>query len=280
VFGSLNIFRYGEQSNDTHILPGRPGFAFRCDQPHAFVIGCERQLGIYRTDTGQWQPFCTEIEQNVDNTIINDAVIWEDNLIFGCKDLQFRTPKAGLYLWRGRDQRLFPLRRDQICSNGKAVRQSEGRLQLIDIDSPTRRIVGYSLDIDRGSVDQPQTLVDLTADPGVPDGMVLTPDGQGVIVSIYLPQRASAGQTRWYDLASGELVHVWETPDSPQNTCPQLLDLGAKTRLVITTAVENMPAEQRPYASKAGCLFVAETPFDRPPENPPFPIAAAGRQGT
>jgi sugar lactone lactonase YvrE len=274
--GSLNIYRHGEQSNDTHILPGRPGFAFRCDRPHTFVVGCERQLGIYHSDTGQWTAFCRDIDAGVDNTIINDAVVWQDNLIFGCKDLQFKTPKAGLYLWRGRDQQLITLRRDQVCSNGKAVRETPRGLQLIDIDSPTRRIVGYALDLERGTLGPPTTLIDLTSDPGVPDGLVLTPDAQGVIVSIYLPERAPAGQTRWYDLANGELIHVWETPDSPRNTCPQLLLLGGRTRLVITTAVENMPADQRPYAQNAGCLFSADVPFDSPGDAPAFPLAAAG----
>ncbi|MCM2373823.1 SMP-30/gluconolactonase/LRE family protein [Aporhodopirellula aestuarii] len=269
--GSINLLNLDSCENTSFDLPGRPGFAFACQSdsnhtmPTRFVAGVERSLGIFDTVDLSWSPFCENIDADVDNTIINDGVICGDNLIFGTKDLDFSEKKAGLYLYRASDKALIRLRDDQVCSNGKMIRTDDsGRLKLIDIDSPTKLIVEYDLDVDAGTIGEEKTLIDLTDDPGVPDGAVLTPDGSGVIVSIYLPEVAEFGQTRWYDLATGELKCVWRTPGSPRNTCPALVPRGDRMRLVITTAVEGMPDEELAGCPQAGQIFVAETDFDIP----------------
>jgi sugar lactone lactonase YvrE len=270
--GSINLLNLTTRKNHSFDLPGRPGFAFACDDGLSFVVGCERSLGRFTPQTGAWEVFCDGVDADVDNTIINDGVIWEDNLVFGTKDLEFSTKKAGLYLWRGTDRKLIRLRDDQICSNGKAIRKIDSRLELIDIDSPTRQIVSYSLDIAKGTLGKRQVLVDLTSDPAVPDGMILTPDGSGVIVSMFHPGGADHGETRHYDLADGRLITTWTTPGSPQNTCPMLIGIDDRIGLVITTAVENMDAPTRQKSKNAGCLFVGGTDFDAVT---PMPIYAA-----
>ena len=208
----------------------------------------------------------------MEGTIINDGLVWKDNLVFGTKDLEFATRKAGLYLYRGADQKLIRLRDDQICSNGKAIREVAGGLELIDIDSPTRKIVGYDLDISAGTLGPARTLVDLTADPAVPDGAILTPNGHSVIVSMYNPNPAAYGETRQYSLANGELEVVWRTEGSPQNTCPGFVMFEGKVFLVITTAVEHMPAERRGDSPNAGCLFAAATELDGFESPATFPL--------
>ncbi|SMP49933.1 Sugar lactone lactonase YvrE [Neorhodopirellula lusitana] len=266
--GSINLLDLATQQNQSFDLPGRPGFAFACSSkddsglPTRFVAGVERALGIFDIRDGSWAPFCEGVDASVSNTIINDGVAHEGNLIFGTKDLAFAEKKAGLYLYRQSDQQLICLRDDQICSNGKMIRtDTAGNLKLVDIDSPTRLIVQYDLDIEAGTLGPAEVLVDLTDDPGVPDGAILTPDGDGIIVSIFLPEVSEFGQTRLYDLATGELRCVWRTPGSPQNTCPALVPQGGKVQLVITTAVENMSEADRAQCPSAGQLFLAETDF-------------------
>ena len=278
TFGSINLLDLSTGTNRSFDLPGRPGFAFACDGstpgelPTRFVAGVERSLGIFDTTDGSWSPFCDSIDADVENTIINDGVIWQDNLIFGTKDLEFSAQKAGLYLYRGRDQTLIRLRDDQVCSNGKMVFTDEsGRLKLIDIDTPTKTIVQYDLDVDAGTLSNRQIVVDLTEDDGFPDGAILTPDGTGVVVSIYLPDPAEYGQTRCYDRATGRLRCVWRTPKSPQNTCPAWVSHHGKIQLVITTAVENMSAENRAKSTAAGQIFIADTDFDAN-EKIPIPV--------
>jgi len=268
--GSVNLLNLTTRKNQSFDLPGRPGFAFACDDGLSFVVGCERSLGRFVPQTGSWDVFCDGVDDDVDNTIINDGMIWEDNLIFGTKDLEFKTKKAGLYLWRGADKKLIRLRDDQICSNGKAIRQTNAGLELIDIDSPTRQIAAYSLDIGSGKLGARRVLIDLTSDPAVPDGAMLTPDGTGVIVSMFHPGDAIDGQARHYDLASGKLVTTWMTPGSPQNTCPMLAGIDGRVSLVMTTAVEQMDQARQNACPNAGCLFIGETDFDRVTPTPTF----------
>jgi len=258
--GSLNRYEFSSGRNLSRDLPGRPGFAFPCQTPNRFVVGCERSLGYFDIATGAWESFWDGIDGDVTGTIINDGLIAEDNIIFGTKDLEFATKKAGLYLFRGRDRQLIRLRDDQICSNGKAVLDhSNGTLELIDIDSPTRLVVRYRLDIDAGILSEPEVVLDLTDDAAVPDGAISTPDGKGLIVAMFLPQAGAFGETRLYDLASGQCQRVWRTPLSTQNTCPALVQDGDRLKLVITTAVENMTEQDQAICTNAGKLFVAET---------------------
>ncbi len=260
--GSLNIYDMKSGENQSYDLPGRPGFAFPCESEGRFVVGCERSLGIFDTGRGTFESFCEGVDQDVTNTIINDGMVFEDNLIFGTKDLEFATKKAGLYLYRGSDKKLIRLRDDQICSNGKAMISSGDSLRLIDIDSPTRTIVSYPIDISSGSLGAAEVVVDFEGDPAVPDGAILTPDNTGVIVSMFRPEVAEYGETRLYDLASGQLKVVWQTPGSPQNTCPSLVPTGDQVTLVITTAVEHMSESDQAACPNAGRLFTGETGFD------------------
>ncbi|QDV23797.1 SMP-30/gluconolactonase/LRE family protein [Aureliella helgolandensis] len=272
--GSLNIFDVASGTNQQYALPGRPGFAKPTNRSDTFVVGCERELGLFNTESRQWQSIASGIDADRDGTIINDGTVYADNLVFGTKDLEFKTPKAGLYLFRASDQQLIRLRDDQVCSNGKDVMDSgDGGLHLIDIDSPTKKVVRYRLNLDGGELSECETIVDLNDLPSVPDGMTLTPDEQSMIISFYNPNPAEFGETRQYSLLNGQLEHIWRTPQSPQNTCPLLLEMpDGSVKLIITTAVEHMPSERRQDAKLAGGLFVAETSFATSPATPMFPI--------
>jgi sugar lactone lactonase YvrE len=274
TFGSLNIFDVTTGKNESFDLPGRPGFAKPTTEAGTFIVGCERELGLFRTADGSWQPLVSGVDADVSGTIINDGTLHARNVLFGTKDLEFKTAKAGLYLYRGSDGQLIRLRGDQICSNGKDVIDSgAGGLHLIDIDSPTRKVVRYRLDIAAGTLVEPETIIDVSELEGVPDGLTITPDEQSVIISFYNPNPATFGETRQYSLLSGELEHIWHTPLSPQATCPLLLEMpNGSVRLIITTAVEYMPGERRAQSPNAGGLFIADTDFRTSPATPAWPL--------
>jgi sugar lactone lactonase YvrE len=268
--GSLNIYDGKLQKSTSYLLPGRPGFAFPTNRDGTFVVGCERTLGLFSILDGSWKALASNIDSHCENTIINDGVTWDGNLIFGCKDLEFKTKKAGLYLYRGYDQKLIQLRKDQVCSNGKVILKDGGKTILFDIDSPTRRVVSYEVDLEAGRLTEPKVVLDLTSDPAVPDGMIITPDSKSLIISMFNPNPAPYGETRQYRLSDGQLEKVFKLDQSPQNTCPQLVRFNDKVHLVITTAVENMSALQQAQAANAGCLFHTETDWSDTSDSPVF----------
>ena len=213
----------------------------------------------------------------MDNTVINDGVVYEGNLIFGCKDLEFATPKAGLYLWRASDHRLIQLRDDQLCSNGKAVIEQNEGLLLFDIDSPRKTVTASNLDIAEGRVGNPAVIVDLTSEDLFPDGMILTPDHNSLIVALYNPHDAEFGEARQYSISDGALEAVWECPGAAQVTCPQLFRSDSGVKLVLTTAVEHLPPERLGHQPNAGCLFIGDTEFNAVGDQPVFPMGGAVR---
>lgn len=259
--GSLNILDLNDGSCASYPLPGRPGFAFPTTDPDQFVIGLERHVQRFDIHTGKCLLLSDEVDAGVEGTIINDGVAVPEGIVFGTKDLQFSEPKAGLYLWHN-DGELMQLCGGQFCSNGKDLHRHDGRTWLVDIDSPTKQIVEYELDLADGRLGERRVLIDLTTDESFPDGMVLTPDERSLIVAMYNPTDAEYGEARQYSLG-GELQAVWRTPLSPQVTCPQLIRWQGRVRLVLTTAVEYMTPERQQQYPNAGCLFIGDTPFTR-----------------
>ncbi|MBM4004994.1 MAG: SMP-30/gluconolactonase/LRE family protein [Planctomycetes bacterium] len=262
--GSLNIFDMHRGQNQNYPLAGRPGFAFPTRHPREFVVGLERNVVRLNIDSGENRTICGPVDQHTSGTIINDGVLFEDGLIFGCKDLRFEERKAGLYFWRAVDRRLFKLRTDQICSNGKKIVQRDGHAILLDIDSPTKTIVRYAFDSEQGQLGKQELVIDLRSGDGFPDGMIVTPDQRSLIVSLYNPLDPPAGETRQYCIDTGELETVWTTEAAPRATCPQFVEWQGKTRLLITTAVEHMTDEQLARQMNSGSLFLADTDWTTP----------------
>lgn len=268
--GSLHRFDMLTGHDERFDLPGRPGFAFPATDGQSWVIGLEREVGLFDTVSGRWSPFCGPVDAAVSETIINDATLIDEGLVFGCKHLRFTEKKAGLYFWRGADRRLFQLRCDQICSNGKKIVTRHGQTELLDIDSPTKTVVAYPFDAAAGGLGPPRVVLDLRDGPSFPDGMVLTPDGASAIIAFYDPRDVEHGEARQYALSDGAVQRVWRTPGSPRVTCPALVPHNGGVALVLTTAVEHMTAEEERRHPHAGCLFVAETPWTAVPPSPRF----------
>ena len=143
---------------------------------------------------------------------------------------------------------------------------------MLDIDTPTKQVRRYRLDPAGGALSEPEVALDLAEVDAFPDGMIATPDGSGVIISFYNPADVAAGETRQYRLSDGELEVIWKTPLSPRNTCPQLVRVGDRVKLIIATAVEDMTTAQVDQHAQAGWLFVADTEFNSLPETPPLEI--------
>lgn len=264
VRGSLNLLTMDPSVSNQNIpLPGRPGFAFPTAQANQFVIGMERAVVRWNVLTGETSVVCDRIDEHTSGTIINDGVVYDGHLIFGCKDVTFTEKKAGLYLLRRGEQQAILLDSHQICSNGKAVvADTHGALTLYDIDSPSKQVLGWPLDLAAGKLGTPRVVVDLTSGPVFPDGMILTPDGKSLIVAFYDPRDIDFGEARQYEIATGALQQVWRCPGSPRVTCPQLIERAGKVELLLTTADEGMAPELRQKCPHAGCLFVGETSFD------------------
>jgi sugar lactone lactonase YvrE len=188
-------------------------------------------------------------------TIINDAEIVPggEAVVFGTKDTIFKEQIANLYLYTVADNRVSLLADKQLCSNGKVFQSDARGLILFDIDTPTRKVVRYRLDLAARTATPDGVALDLADQTGFPDGMRDAGNGS-VIIAFYNPEFVAAGRAVRFSLSTGEAIEEWLTPGSPRVTCP-LVD---GKRLILTSAIEGMPAEMLANCPNAGSLFVAD----------------------
>ena len=157
-----------------------------------------------------------------------------------------------------------------MCSNGKFARRDTEGLTLIDIDTIPKAINRYRLDSKLERVLERSLVTPAEALPSFPDGLRPSPDGESVIVAFYNPEAVPGGVAQQIRLADGAVLCEWTVPGSPRVTCPELVEIDGRVKVVFTTAVEGMPAAMRRIAPEAGTMFIAGTPFDRLPAPPPL----------
>lgn len=252
--------------------PGRPGFVLPTDREGVVLVGMDHALYLFDLAQESWSPPLVHLPHSHPRTTINDGEVTPDGraLVFGTKDLLFREPLGHLYLYDIPRRRLHVLAERQTCSNGKVFYAEAGGWILYDIDTPTRQVRRYRLDIEHGQAQFLDVALDLHGWEGFPDGMCAAEE-QSVIIAFYNPGDRDVGRAIRFDLVSRAAVEEWEVPFSPRVTCPLLIPpapspAGEGVRLILTTADEGMPPEVRRRNPNAGCLFLAPTSLPSAPE--------------
>jgi sugar lactone lactonase YvrE len=256
--GDIHV-RFWDGEHRTYRQPRRPGFLLPTDRPNTLFVGMEKDVGLLNLVTNTFTSLAT-IPDVSPRTIINDGEIVPGGraIVFGTKDGRFADPIAHLYLFT-LDGRLTTLADGHLCSNGKVFDGST----LYDIDTPRRNVIRYRLDLDARTIHEAGIVLDLSSQPGFPDGMCAAGDGT-VIVAFYNPDPVPEGRAVRFDLRTGEALEEWTTPGSPRVTCPLLHTVEGTTRLFLTTAVEGMPDEMRSKCPNAGSLLTADTSLAAP----------------
>jgi sugar lactone lactonase YvrE len=246
-------------------LPARPGFLLPTDRPNVVFVGRDKDLGTLDLATGEWVRYATIPDTNP-RSIVNDGEVVPGGLavVFGTKDVQVKDPIAALYLFTLDDRGVSVLADGQVCSNGKVFRRDGADLLLYDIDTPRRTVARYRLDVARHTAAPDGVVLDVGDVTGFPDGMVWA-DERSVIIAFFDPGDAAVGRAIRYDLTTGRPLERWTAPGSPRVTCPVLVAQDGRQKLVLTTAVEGMPADQRAACPNAGNLLIADTSLTTPP---------------
>jgi len=256
--GDVHV-RFWDGGHRTYAQARRPAFLIPTDRPDTLFVGREKEVGLLHLANNTFHPLAA-IDDPSPRTIINDGQVVPGGraVVFGTKDIKFADPIANLYLFTLDDNKVSVLADRQTCSNGKVFAREGGELLLFDIDTPKKNVVRYRLDVAARRVSAPEVVLDVSHHDGFPDGMV---DGGGgsVVIAFYNPAAAREGHAVRFDLRTATAIEEWTTPGSPRVTCPLLVELGGKVRLVVTTATEGMPADQRAACPNAGDLFSAET---------------------
>ncbi|WP_157368663.1 SMP-30/gluconolactonase/LRE family protein [Zavarzinella formosa] len=239
-------------------LPGRPGFFLPTDMPDVVLVGLTKQIGLFDLNAKTWT-MLGEIPDKNPRTIINDAEITPDGryAVFGTKDTLFKDTIAQLFLFDIRAKTIHVLADGQTCSNGKILHADGDDYIFYDIDTPTREVRKYRLQVAPPKLEYLSTPLDLRNEIGFPDGMV-DAGNQTALIAFYNPDHAEHGLGIAYDLNTGKRVYECHMPGSPRVTCPLLVERESKSLAVFTTALEDMPSGQMVKSPSAGDLFFTE----------------------
>lgn len=256
--GDIHL-RFWDGEHRTYAQTRRPGFLFPTDRPDTLLVGREKEIGLLNLANNTFHALAS-IDDASPRTIINDGEVVPGGraIVFGTKDVQFADTIANLYLFTLDEYQVSVLAAGQVCSNGKVFAREESDLILYDIDTPKKNVVRYRLDVPRRMVSEPQVVLDVAGHDGFPDGMADVGDGT-VIIAFYNPAPVSEGRAMRFRLRTSAVIEEWTTPGSPRVTCPLLVDHEGQVRVVLTTATEGMPGDQRLTCPHAGDLFWAAT---------------------
>jgi sugar lactone lactonase YvrE len=265
--GAVHLRFWDTGERRTIPTTGRPGFLAPTDRPNVVFVGQDKEVGTLDLASGVWTALA-KIPDDHPRTMINDGRVVPGGraVVFGTKDFDFKEPVASLFLYKVDDGTISILADRQTCSNGKVFhRGADGALVLYDIDTPRRAVTRYRLDVARSTLTPDGIALNLDRVEGFPDGMVDAGD-RTVIIAFYNPKHAPYGLAMRFNLISGNFVEQFATLGSPRVTCPLLVQRDGQWKLILTTAVEGMPAEQRSQTPNAGDLFIADTELVDVPE--------------
>jgi sugar lactone lactonase YvrE len=255
--GDIHV-RFWDGEHRTYAQTKRPGFLIPTDRPDTLFVGREKEVGLLHLATNTFHPLAA-IDDPSPRTIINDGEVVPGGraVVFGTKDVKFADPIANLYLFTLDDRKMSVLGDRQTCSNGKVFAREGADLVLYDIDTPKRNVVRYRLDLGTRTIGPADVVLDISSYDGFPDGMVDAGDGS-IVIAFYNPAPVKEGRAIRFHLRTAEVIEEWTTAGSPRVTCPLLFEQSGKVRLILTTATEGMPADQRAACPNAGDLFWAE----------------------
>lgn len=264
--GSMNLLNLRTKENDSHPVPGRVGFFVETDRPGVVVLGLERSLVQY--DLAERElvgtPFVVTEDERV---VINDGYAVPGGILFGTKHTSFSERIACMYLFETATRTLHTLHAEQICANGKFLFNGG----LVDIDSPNKTLDLYAYDAVNKKLGERRIIADFRDTTLFPDGLRPGPDGESVIVAFYNPEMVAEGLAREFRIRDGAILGEWRLPGSPRVTCPEVLALDGRVRVIFTTAVEGMD----PVVPLAGTMYLGDTAYYRVPAPPPLVDAGA-----
>lgn len=212
------------------------------------ILALDRKIASYNLDTGELK-WLAEVETELPLNRFNDGKCdAKGRLWIGTLSTEFTEGSGSLYSV-SRD--LNPGKQlDQLTiSNGMAWTGDNKTFYFID--TPTRQINAFKFDLDTGALEFDSVAVEIPEELGMPDGMCIDEEGM-----LWVAHYGGAGVYRW-DPGTGGLLQQVEIPAPHVTSCAfggENLDM-----LFVTTAQENMSAQQLKSYPKSGDVFLVKT---------------------
>jgi len=257
--GQLHIVDTANWSHVVHDLPEPVGFAFPTTDETKFVVGLGKGLALYDTSSKKVTRLVDDLKEG--DTLVNDALLVDEGIVFGTKHLKTPQKLAGLWYYSYSHRVPLLLMPNLKISNGMDTIQDEkGVTWLVHVDTPDGVIKKYPFDPKTGKFDfaSGQVIVDVRGTNSGPDGLTLSPDKKHLIVALWNDdEEATQGEAHQYNVQTGQLERIFVVPGAPRVTCPILV----KDKVILTTAWEGS-LKLKNAQPNSGRIFIADTKGD------------------
>lgn len=254
--------------HDAFDAGARIGAAVPTQRDGEWLVGLQHGLALWRPDAGGLPEVLVDPEPDQPGNRFNDGKADPCGRLFvGTMDMACQQPTGALYRVDS-DRRVTRLLDGVTISNGLAWDTEKHTMYYID--TPTQRVDALDWDPATGQISGRRVVIDLTDEPGGPDGMCIDADGRLWVATwgggavLCIDPGTAPGTTKPNAPVSGpgggEIVGR-VTVAAPHVTSCCFGGPDLKT-LYITTARIGMNAEQLEKQPRSGDVFAVKV--DRP----------------
>ena len=243
------LFEHHLASEKTTIksFPHRLSLALE-GRENELILALDRKIASYDLETEDLS-WLTEVESDLPLNRFNDGKVDpKGRLWIGTLSTKFTQGSGSLYTVAND---LSPQKQlgQLTISNGMAW--TEDNETFYFIDTPTREIKAFHYDLETGEIEFIRIAVEIPEELGMPDGMCVDREGM-----LWVAHYGGAGVYRW-NPETGKLLEKIDIPAPHVTSCcfgGENLD-----HLFITTAQENLSAEDIKKYPKSGNVFLVKT---------------------
>ena len=207
------------------------------------------QHGFYALNLGGKPSLVAEVEREMARNRFNDGKCDSNGRFWaGTMDLEEKSPLGALYVLE-RGGRVRKVLEKVTVSNG--LGWSPDHRTIYYIDTPTKLVSAFDYSDSMGEMKNRRTVVDMSDQPGYPDGMAVDAEGM-----LWVAHWGGWRVTR-FDPQTGKALDYVNVPASQVTSCC----FGGRRleQLYITSAKAGIGPEEAAKGSPAGGLFKVET---------------------
>ncbi len=224
------------------------------DKQDRLLLGMEGGLAKFDLDTGRLE-WLMDIEKEMYKHRCNDGGIdSEGRLWVGTLHMDFAEGAGSLYCI---DEDLFLQKKIAGVTISNGLVWSPDNTRLYYIDSPRRRVDSFVFDPVSGAIRFEKVAVQIPEHMGGPDGMAIDEEGM-----LWVAHWGGFGVYRWNPL-TGELLDSVKVPVPNVSSC--VFGGEELDHLIISTARQDLSAEELARYPQSGDVFVARLPVKGAP---------------
>lgn len=219
------------------------------DENGRYLLALDRKLAKFDPESEQLDWLC-EVEQDKPDNRWNDgACDSRGRLWAGTMSTRFTQNSGSLYRV---DRDGIPEKVINLVSISNGICWSLDEKTLYYIDSPTRKIQAFDFDLEKGFISFNRIAVTIPEELGTPDGMCMDRNGK-----LWVAHYGGFGVYCW-DPESGLQLDKIDLPAPHVTSCA--FAGPENNELLITTARENLSAEQLQQYPQSGGVFIGTLP--------------------